>query len=119
MCFGERDLNNTSTVYNLIKNKTVKWIAEEKENSQSLISNILKHIEEKGKLRQPQKEALEVYLWLKFIGKNQKLSDIVRQGLLYDESANQDYEFSNLFGQNYTTLFLYQFAYDNGLNNLE
>jgi len=108
-----------STVYNLIKNKTNKWLAEEKENSQSLISNVLMQIEKMGVLRQPQKEAIEVYLWLKFVGKNQKLSDIVRQGLLYDEAINAEYKFSNLFSDNYSTLFLYQFANDNGLKNFE
>lgn len=73
---------SASTIYNLIRSKTVKWIAEEKENSQSLISNILRHIEEKGKLRQPQKEALEVYLWLKFVGENKKgMDERAKQGL--------------------------------------
>ena len=103
----------------LIKNKVNKWVTEESQNSQSIICNILKHIEAKKTLRQPQKEAVEVFLWLKFVGNNQKLADIVRQGLLNDETINNEYELSNNFSGNYIAQFLYQFASDNGLNNLE
>ena len=116
------DLTNIgykSSIYYLLKNKTLNWIAEEKENNQSLVYGILSHIENSSKLREPQKEAIEVYLWLKFVGKNQRLSDIVKQGLLYDESIASEYNLSNLIKDNPVVQFIYQFAVDNGLKNIE
>ena len=104
------------TIFDLIENKAETWIKEEKENNQSAVGNIIKHIEQKGKLREPQLKSIEVYLWLKFLGHNRKLADIIRSGLLYDESGVEEYEL-HLFGKNYTTQFLNRFALDNNLKN--
>jgi len=107
-----------NTIFNLIENKAGYWIKQEKEKSQSAIGALVKYIEKQGKLREPQKEAIEVYLWLKFVGKNQKLSDIVRQGILYDEEQAKEYDNFHTFGNNYTAQFLNQFFQDNGVKNL-
>lgn len=101
----------------LIELKTNYWISEEKKKSQSIISSLVKHIE-KSPLREPQKEAVYVYLWLKFIGNNEKLSEIVRKGLLYDEEIAKEYENFHTFKNNFTTQFLNQFCQDNKLKNL-
>ncbi|MFH1005803.1 MAG: DEAD/DEAH box helicase family protein, partial [Bacteroidota bacterium] len=107
------------TIFNLIENKTEIWIKEERENNQSVVGNIIKFIEEKKKLREPQLKSIEVYLWLKFIGQNRKLADIIRAGLLFDANKNREYEYHQNFRGNFTTQFLNAFAQDNELKNFQ
>ncbi|OQX29567.1 MAG: hypothetical protein B0D92_03090, partial [Spirochaeta sp. LUC14_002_19_P3] len=108
-----------NTIYSLIRSKTETWIKLEKENNQSLLNNTLKHIEETGMLRPPQREAIETYLWIKFAAENKKLVDMVREGILYDDVVAQDYDNYYTFKGNYVTQFLNQFFLDNGLKNLQ
>ncbi len=107
-----------NTIYSLIRGKTKTWIRSENENNKSIIKNLLKYIEDRGKLRQPQREAIETYLWIKFIGKNRKLSNMIGEGLLYDDIIAREYNDYNTFERNYVTQFLNQFFQDNGLSNL-
>lgn len=107
-----------NTVFNLIENKVSVWINQEKTKSQSVIGGLIKYIETKNKLREPQKQAIEVYLWLKFIGQNQKLSDIIRQGILYDDEQAKQYDNFHTFGDDYISQFLNQFFQDNKIDNL-
>lgn len=107
------------TIFDLIKAKTESWIKEEKENNRSAIGNLIKHIEKQNKLREPQIKAIEVYLWLKFVGQNNKLSEIIRKGLLFDETNAKEYDYYNVFAKNYTTQFLNQFVQNNELKNLQ
>ncbi|MGD0077145.1 MAG: DEAD/DEAH box helicase family protein [Sedimentisphaerales bacterium] len=107
-----------NTIYNLIRIKTESWIKIERENSQSVISDLLSHIEKVGKLRPPQKEAIETYLWIKFIGNNSRIVDMVKSGLLYDDTIAREYENYHTFRGNYTTQFLSQFFLDNDLTTL-
>ncbi|WP_186804690.1 DEAD/DEAH box helicase family protein [Limihaloglobus sulfuriphilus] len=90
----------------------------EKENNQSLINNTLRHIGEAGRLRPPQREAIETYLWIKFAGNNKRLSDMVREGILYDDVTAQEYDYYYTFKGNYVTQFLNQFFQDNKLKAL-
>lgn len=105
-------------IYELIQIKSIYWINEEKKKSQSVVGNLISYIEG-GKLREPQIEAIKIYLWLKFIGKNQKLSQIIKEGLLYDDEQAKTYENYYTFGGNYITQFLNQFAQDNDLKKLQ
>jgi len=107
-----------NTIFNLIENKASNWINQEKSKSQSIVGNLIKYIEKEGKLREPQRQAIEVYFWLKFVGNNQKLSDIIRAGLLYDEESAREYSNFFTFPNNYTTQFLNQFFQDNNVKNL-
>ena len=107
-----------NTIFNLIENKASNWIHQEKLKSQSAIGSLVKYIEKENKLREPQQQAIEVYLWLKFVSNNQKLSDIIRAGLLYDEESAREYDNFHTFGNNYTTQFLNQFFQDNNVKNL-
>ncbi|MFH1321679.1 MAG: DEAD/DEAH box helicase family protein, partial [Bacteroidota bacterium] len=107
------------TIFDLIENKTASWIKEEKDNDQSVIGNLIKYIEKQGKLREPQIEAIEVYLWLKFAGQNNKLSDLIKQGLLFDEEIVKEYKFYQLFENNYTLQFLNQFVQNNNLSKFQ
>ena len=107
-----------NTVFSLMENKAEYWIKQEKEKSQSVIGSLIKNIEKQGKLREPQKKAIEVYLWLKFVGQNKKLSQIIKDGLLYDEARAKSYDNFHTFGDNYITQFLNQFFQENNLKNL-
>lgn len=106
------------TIYSLIQNKVKEYINFEINSNQSAIANIIKYIEKQNRLREPQKEAIKTYLWLKFIGQNKKLSEIVKEGILYDEKKVKEFDYYQNFQNNYTTLFLSQFAQENNLNNL-
>jgi len=115
-------INKQKTIFNLIQNKVDFWILEEKKNSQSVIGNLVQYIEKENKLREPQIEAIKNYLWLKFIGKNQKLSEIVKQGLLYDESIFEEFEYSDILRNTpnkFTIQFLNQFFQDNKLEKIQ
>ncbi|MBD3253679.1 MAG: hypothetical protein GF383_01225, partial [Candidatus Lokiarchaeota archaeon] len=107
-----------NTIYTLIRNKSETWVKLETENNQSIINDIIKHIDTSGKLRPPQKESIETYLWIKFVGHNKKLSEMVREGLLYDDNLARDYDNYHTFQNNYVTQFLNQFFLDNDLKNL-
>jgi superfamily II DNA or RNA helicase len=107
-----------NTIYSLIRSKTETWVKLEKENNQSLINNTLEHIEKTGMLRPPQREAIETYLWIKFAGDNKRLSEMVKEGLLYDDVVSQEYDNYHTFKDNYVTQFLNQFFQDNGLQTL-
>ena len=73
------------TISDLIQTKSESWIVQEIANNQSVVGGLVKYIREQAKLREPQMKAIEVYLWLKFVGQSQKLSEIVKRGLLFDE----------------------------------
>ncbi len=106
------------SIHSLIKNKVNTFINLELSSNQSLIGNIVKYIEKQNKLREPQKEAIKIYLWLKFVGQNKKLSDIIKEGILYDEDSAKQFKYYQNFENNYITLFLNQFAQENELKNL-
>ena len=61
-------------LYDLIQQAASTWISQERANAQSLPGQVVQHIATAGKLRQPQREALEVYLGPKFAGKNASLN---------------------------------------------
>ncbi len=103
------------TIFDLINSKTKNWIKEQKEDNQSVIGKLVTYMEKKGILREPQLEAIEVYLWLKFVGQNKKLSEIIKGGLLYEKLDRDYYEFAHIFNGDYVTQFLYKFGVDNDL----
>jgi type III restriction enzyme len=107
------------TIFDLIYSKTKTWVKEQKEDNQSVIGKLVTFMENKGKLREPQLEAIEVYLWLKFVGQNKKLSEIIKDGLLYDKGIAEEYEYFNIFNGNFVMQFLNQFSQDNDLKNFQ
>ena len=100
-------------LHDLIELAAFTWIAQEKANAQSLPGQIASHIESAGKLRLPQREAIEIYLWLKFTGQNRSLGEIIRAGALRDQTDPHP----ALCG-NATAEFLYRFAKANDLMTL-
>ena len=107
-----------STIFNLIENKAADWATAEKSKKRSVAGNLLDYMEKAGKLREPQKQAIAVYLWLKFVGDNRKLADIVRAGFLYDKELAKNNDNFYTFGDDCTTQFLNQFFLENGVKNL-
>jgi superfamily II DNA or RNA helicase len=100
-------------LHDLIEQAAFAWIAQEKANAQSLPGQIARHIEKTEKLRLPQRQAIEIYLWLKFVGKNRPLAEIIRAGALRDQTDRHP----ALCG-NPTAEFLFCFARANDLNRL-
>ena len=100
-------------IHDLIEQAAFAWIAQEKTNTQSLPGQVATHIEKTGRLRLPQRQAIEVYLWLKFVGRNRSLGDIIRTGALRDFADPQP----ALCG-NATAEVLYRFAKANDLKKL-
>jgi hypothetical protein len=100
-------------LHDLIEQAAFAWITQEKANAQSLPGQITRHIEKTGKLRLPQRQAIEIYLWLKFVGQNRALAEIIRAGALRDQTDGH----RALCG-NATAEFLYRFAKANELHKL-
>jgi len=100
-------------LHDIIEQAAFAWIAQEKANAQSLPGQIARHIENVGKLRLPQRQGIEIYLWLKFVGLNRSLGEIIRAGLLRDQIDPHP----ALCG-NATAEFLYRFAKENELKAL-
>ena len=100
-------------LYDLIQQSAFTWISRERGNAQSLPGQVVQHIATIGKLRQPQREAINVYLWLKFVGQNASLGDLIRNGSLTDAiPAEARLDASPLRS------FLHHFAEANELNDL-
>ncbi|MGA2222205.1 MAG: hypothetical protein ABSH21_10630 [Verrucomicrobiia bacterium] len=95
-------------LHDLIERAAFTWIAHEKANAQSLPGQIGLHVAKAGKLRIPQREAIEIYLWLKFYGQNRALGDIIRGDLLRDQCDQHP-----ALCANPATEFLHQFAKKN------
>ena len=95
----------------LLLKKTSSWCSQELENEQSSIGMLLKNIYEQSYLREPQIESIKIYLWIKFIGNNKKLSDIIKEGLLYDDDIYNDDEFQMFFdteSSKFISLFIHE-----------
>lgn len=106
------------SIHKLIRNKVKPYIKQEVESNHSIVGNLVKYLKTTS-FREPQIESIEVYLWIKFVGDGQRLSEIVKQGLLYDDEIAKEYKYYQVFGNNYTLHFLNQFAEDNDLKNLQ
>ncbi len=81
----------------LAAQKAAVWAHAEKGNYSSVAGVILEYIERTNKLRQPQIEAIQTRLWLKFVGQNKTLSDLVIEGYLTDEELARQYDYLSSF----------------------
>lgn len=93
-------MSDKFTLYTLIHNISTIWIENEKKDNTSIVGNLMKSIEEKGKFRDAQLEAIRIYLWLKEKGNNQKISNIIKSNLLFegidvDDRYPGDLEYKN------------------------
>lgn len=100
-------------LHDFIAETAFAWISQEKANAQSLPGQVAAHIEKCAKLRLPQRQAIDIFLWLKFVGQNRSLGDIIRAGAFQNLADPQP----ALCG-NATAEFLYRFAKANELKKL-
>ena len=63
--------------YKLIKTKRDQWLSQ----SDCPVLNLVKYIEDKGKMRDAQIEAIKTYLFLKIACENKPLAEIFKKGL--------------------------------------
>ena len=103
---------------NLISKKTNIWLSHISKDKNNIVLSILQYIQQTGKLRQPQIEAIQNYLWLKFVWNNEKLLHIIEKWLLDDEDIFHEY---NIWNSHLDSIskFLYCFAKENNLKDLE
>ena len=77
-------MNNRFTLYYAISSMASDYIESEKKKNGSIIGNLMKNIERKGRLRDAQRTAVQIYLWLKEVGNNSKLSDLIKSGKVFN-----------------------------------
>ena len=108
-------------ISDLIQGKSLAWAMRERENTASAVGSILCHIDGVGHLREPQIRAIEVYLWLKFVGSCRRLADLVIDGKLADNEFTAQYNLRNSAGHliySSAQEFLLWFAAENNLHQL-
>ena len=72
------------SIFSLATQRAQEWAEDEKSNSRSAVGAVLQHIDSAGKMRLPQREAIEARLWLKFVGGNKTLAKAVMDGIFID-----------------------------------
>lgn len=93
-------------IHDIIKVQKDKWI----NSSSCTVKEIIKYIKEKGKLRDTQIEAIEVYLFLKIEGDNKPLWQLFSEGLFIDHTNLTLAEQTLLNNNEISKLALYQYC---------
>ena len=75
------------SIFSLAARRAREWAENEKNNSRSAAGAVLRHIDSAGKMRLPQREAIEARLWLKFVGGNETLAKAVMSGIFIGEDT--------------------------------
>ena len=75
------------SIFSLAARRAREWAENEKNNSRSAAGAVLRHIDSAGKMRLPQREAIEARLWLKFVGGNKTLAKAVMSGIFIGEDT--------------------------------
>ena len=111
-------MSSNLTLYNLINYVSTLWIDNEKKDDSSVIGNLIKNIEKKGKFRDAQFEAIKIYLWLKEKGKSQKLSEIIKSNILFENvDIDDNYPGDLLFKDNPVKRYLNRYFTDANVKN--
>lgn len=98
--------------YKLIKLKRDQWLSQ----SDCPVLNLLKYIEDKGKMRDAQIEAIKTYLFLKIACENKPLTEIIKSGKLNSltdsdiDNLSMSTEAREIFRSNPAYVALYEFA---------
>ena len=107
------------SISDLISERARVWAGSERQSARSVAGAVLRRADEAGKLREPQVRAVEAYLWLKFVGQNRRLSDLVLSGVLADSRLAEKHG-CPVPAYSPARQFLVAFAGENGgLRNLE
>ena len=107
-----------TTLTALLQRKADVWMSYEKDQANSLPGVLLRHIEADGFIRLPQRQAIAVYLWWKFVGGGRRLSDVIRDGLLSDEEQLRERGLHTFATGAPVSQFLALFAEENNAVNL-
>lgn len=113
-------LNYTKfTIFNLLYDKASRWIENEINIKGSLVGNLVKLMQKKGKMRDAQIQAIIIYLWLKEVGKNKKLSQLIKDGELFDSNASLYYPGDSNFIDQPVKRFINRYLEDSKVKNKE
>lgn len=106
-------------LYEIISAKKNKWLQSEN----CSVKNLLKYIKNTNQLRDAQIEAIETYLFLKIVCKNQPLWQLFSQGIFISDidldSLNINSITRSYLKSNSNALALYQFAEYNKITGLQ
>lgn len=112
-------MSSNLTLYNLLNYASTLWIENEKKDDSSVVGNLIKNIEEKGKFRIAQIEAIKIYLWLKEIGNSKKLSDLIKSNIMFEKiDVDDDYPGDLFFKDNPVKRFLNRYFIDANIKNI-
>ena len=107
-------------VADIIEHQANAWAHEQRENASSMSGAIFRHIDQTGKLRKPQRQAIETYLWLKFVGGGKPLAQIIADGKLTGQHLAKQYGYNDCWQPNLPARdFFLAFATGNKLKALE
>lgn len=107
-------------VADIIEHQANAWAQEQRENASSMSGAIFRHIKQTGKLRKPQRQAIETYLWLKFVGGGKPLAQIIADGKLTGQHLAKQYGYNDCWQPNLPARdFFLAFATGNKLKALE
>ena len=113
-------MNNRFTLYYSIASMAEQFIKSEKHKKGSIVGNLIKYIERNNKLRDAQRLAIEIYLWLKEKGNNQKLSTLIKDGKIFESNtANILYPSDSLYFDKPSLRYLNRYFQDIGIRNKE
>ena len=113
-------MNNTKfTLFDLLNDIATDWLDNQKKTKGSIVGNLIKNIEKKGKLRDAQIEAIKIYLWLKEEGKNKKLSELIKEGVPFINDKIIFYPGDNDYIDKPAKRYLNRYLQDSGIRNLD
>lgn len=88
------------------------------DSNQCSIKNLLTYIKTTNQLRNPQIQAIEVYLFLKIKGKNKPLWQLFSEGFFNQDRPADNYLEKGLYQHNKPAFFLYKFAQKENITTL-
>lgn len=113
-------MNNTKfTLFDLLYEIVEDWVKDEKEDKSSIIGNLLRHIEKKNKLRDAQYNAIKIFLWLKEVGNNRKLSTLIKEGIVFSNEHLVFYPGDDDYLDKPAKRFFNRYLQDAGVKNLD
>ena len=98
--------------YKLIKTKRNQWLSQ----TDCPVLNLVKYIEDKGKMRDAQVDAIKTYLFLKIACNNKPLSELFKTGYFNSftdsdiDNLSMSSEARQIFKTNHAIVALYEFA---------
>ena len=113
-------MNNTKfTLFDLLWDTAFDWIESEKKDKNSVVGNLVKYVEKQNKLRDAQINAIKIYLWLKEKGNNKKLSELIKDGTVFDNDRIAFYSGEYDYFDKPAKRYLNRYLQDSGITDLD